>query len=80
MHTVLGSGRGLLYSWVVVRIALDPEFEPDVPYTVVAVDLEEGGRMLGRLLGSAELEPGQQMTFEVFSRDGVRLPGFRAAI
>lgn len=48
---VESSGRGAVYSWVVVHIALDPAFAADVPYTVVAVDLEEGPRLFGRWQG-----------------------------
>ncbi|HVW32291.1 MAG TPA: OB-fold domain-containing protein, partial [Acidimicrobiia bacterium] len=44
-------GRGAVYSWVVVHIALDPAFAGDIPYTVVAVDLDEGVRVFGRLHG-----------------------------
>jgi uncharacterized OB-fold protein len=47
------SGRGRIYSWVVVERALDPVFARDVPYTIVAVDLDEGARMVGRLLAPA---------------------------
>jgi uncharacterized OB-fold protein len=74
-----GSGRGTLYSWVVVHIALDAAFADEVPYTVVAVDLEEGGRMLARLHDPGRPVPGAAMEFEPFIRDGVRLPGFRVA-
>jgi uncharacterized OB-fold protein len=77
LRSFVGSGRGTLYSWVVVHIALDAAFADDVPYTVVAVDLEEGGRMLGRLHEPADLVAGAAMEFQPFVRDGVRLPGFR---
>jgi uncharacterized OB-fold protein len=79
LRSFRGSGRGTLYSWVVVHVALDAAFADDVPYTVVAVDLEEGGRMLGRLCTPGGLVAGAAMTFEPFIRDGVRLPGFRVA-
>ena len=34
------SGRGTIYSWVVVNRALHPVYAEDVPYTIVAVRLE----------------------------------------
>jgi uncharacterized OB-fold protein len=43
------SGRGRLYSWVVVQRALSPSFQADVPYTIALVELEEGARLFGRL-------------------------------
>jgi uncharacterized OB-fold protein len=51
LSRVESSGRGTVYSWVVVHVALDPAFAGDVPYTVVAVDLEEGPRLFGRWHG-----------------------------
>ena len=42
-------GRGTVYSWVGVRRALDPAFADDGPYTVAAVDLDEGARIIARL-------------------------------
>jgi hypothetical protein len=42
------SGRGTIYSWVVVHRALDPVFADDVPYTILTVDLDEGPRVFGR--------------------------------
>jgi uncharacterized protein len=40
---------GSVYSWVTVRRAFQPAFEADVPYTIVTVDLDGGGRIVGRL-------------------------------
>ena len=45
------SGRGRIYSWVGIDRALSPLFAEDAPYTIVAVDLEEGARLFGRLAG-----------------------------
>jgi uncharacterized OB-fold protein len=46
------SGRGTVKSWTVVRQALLPGFENDVPYLLVDVELEEQKelRIIGRLL------------------------------
>ena len=44
-------GAGTLYSWVVVHLPFDPAFADEVPYAIVAVDLDEGPRMIGRFTG-----------------------------
>jgi uncharacterized OB-fold protein len=49
---VEASGRGTLYSWVVIQRALHPEFARDVPYTIALVELEEGPRLFGRLFAN----------------------------
>jgi uncharacterized OB-fold protein len=41
-------GRGSVYSWVVANRAFAEEFVEDVPYGIVAVDLVDGGRIIGR--------------------------------
>ncbi|MGB3072036.1 MAG: Zn-ribbon domain-containing OB-fold protein [Ottowia sp.] len=42
------SGRGKVHSWTVCHHAFHPAFAPELPYTLVTVDLEEGVRALGR--------------------------------
>lgn len=51
---VTASGRGRVYSWVVANRALHPAFHDDAPYVILAVDLEEGARIFGRLVGDVE--------------------------
>jgi uncharacterized OB-fold protein len=46
-------GLGTIYSWVVVHHSFDPKFVEQTPYTIAAVDLEEGPRLIGRLRGQA---------------------------
>lgn len=43
------SGRGRVYSWIVVRRAFWPEFEAEVPYALLSVDLDEGVRLVARM-------------------------------
>ena len=43
------SGTGTIYSWVRVQRDLGSGTGEDVPYTVVTVDLDGGGRVFGRL-------------------------------
>jgi len=40
---------GSVYSWVTVHRAFQPAFASEVPYTLATVDLDGGGRMVGRL-------------------------------
>lgn len=39
------SGRGKVYSYTVVRRAMNPAFQADVPYVFAIVELEEGPRL-----------------------------------
>ena len=47
------SGRGTVYSYVVVHQALHPAFEDEVPYVVAIVELAEGPHMLSNLIDVA---------------------------
>jgi uncharacterized OB-fold protein len=46
------SGRGKIHSYSVVHRAPGPAFKGDVPYAVLLVELEEGPRMISRLVGN----------------------------
>lgn len=48
-HPFEPAGTGNVYSWVRVHRTADERFFDDVPYSIVAVDLDEGCRMFGRL-------------------------------
>lgn len=48
---VPASGRGRIHSWTHCHHAFHPAFAPELPYTLVTVDLEEGVRALGRWRG-----------------------------
>ena len=39
------SGRGTVYSWIVMHQIYDPAFKAEVPYNVAVVELEEGPRL-----------------------------------
>jgi uncharacterized OB-fold protein len=45
------SGRGTVYSWIVVHQSQHPAFNADVPYNVAIVELEEGPRLHTNLIG-----------------------------
>jgi uncharacterized OB-fold protein len=70
------SGRGRIYSWVKVHIAMDPAFENDVPYSIAVVELEEGPRVVGRLLEGEGVD-GLAVEAEIYRVEGQALLGFR---
>ena len=45
------SGLGKVSSWVIVRKGWLPAFEADLPYNAVQVELEEGVRLTGNVVG-----------------------------
>jgi uncharacterized OB-fold protein len=51
------SGKGEIYSFTVIRQvvgrAASKAFEPDIPYVVAWVDLDEGPRMITNIVGCA---------------------------
>jgi len=71
-------GIGVVYSWVVVHRTFDPDFAHEVPYTIVAVDMDGGGRVIGRLVGDASATPtaGCKVHFSPFIHNGREFPGF----
>jgi uncharacterized protein len=74
------SGRGRVYSWIVVRHPIPAEiYASEVPYVVALVELDEGVRMPTNLVGCAPEALTADMRVEVCFRDvgDVRLPQFR---
>lgn len=57
-EVVQASGRGRVYSWIVVRRAFDAAFIDQVPYVLATIDLEEGARLVGRIDGEQEVDFG----------------------
>lgn len=76
------SGRGKVSSWIVFRKAFFPYFEDKLPYAVVQVELEEGPRINGNLLGVApdaiRIGMPVRATFETITPE-IHLPQFEAA-
>jgi uncharacterized OB-fold protein len=78
------SGRGTVRSWTIVRQALLPGFDDDLPFVLVDVELAEQDdlRLIGRLLDgvTAELRVGAAVTvgFEDLA-PGVAVPAFELA-
>jgi uncharacterized OB-fold protein len=74
------SGRGVVFSWTITHRAVDPAFEP--PYAIVVVELEEGPRLVGNLVGidSADLRLDLPVTVELEPvSDAISLVTFRPA-
>ena len=77
---VESSGRGTIYSYNRMHQLYHPGFAGDVPYVVVLVELEDGGRIISNLRDcpSERVEIGLpvEVVFEKRS-DAVTLPLFR---
>ena len=74
------SGRGTVYSWIVVHQSQHPAFNADVPYNVAIVELEEGIRMHTNVVECANEDLRIGMPVEVvFEKidDEITLPKFR---
>ena len=72
------SGRGRVWSWVVAHPPVLPAFAERTPYNVIVVELEEGVRMVGNLVGGAV--PSEDLPVEVVFEDveeGVTLPQWK---
>ena len=53
-HPVAGTGR--LFTWTVTHRATDPAFADELPYAIVVVELDEGPRIVGNVVGIAPAE------------------------
>ena len=76
----LSSGKGRVFTWTVVVRALHPAFHGQEPYAPVVVEMDEGLRLLGRVLDCPPEELEIDMPVEVVFDDtgeGVSLPVFR---
>ena len=81
---VKSSGRGTIFSWVVVNRALHPAFydpSPDaVPMAPIVVEMEEGVRLASNMVDCPPDELEMDMAVEVVYEavtDDVTLPRFR---
>ena len=76
------AGRGTLYSFTHVGVSFyGPTWESQLPYTLVLVDLDEGPRMLSRLIGKQHKEAriGDRLEVDFVEVEKQRLPYFRIA-
>jgi uncharacterized OB-fold protein len=72
LNRVRLSGKGSIYSYTVIHVA-SPRFADDVPYTVAVVELDEGPRITGRLLGVDEPESGLRVRLTHVGLDDERV-------
>jgi len=77
------SGRGRVFSWIVVRHPVPkPVYAADVPYVVALVELDEGVRMPSNIVGCVPEDVTADMPVKVTFRqvsDEVVLPLFEPA-
>jgi uncharacterized OB-fold protein len=74
------SGLGVVTSWVIVGKAWLPAFEADLPYNAVQVELAEGVRLTGNVVGVPNVALRVGLAVEVVFDDvtpDVTLPRFR---
>jgi uncharacterized protein len=74
------SGRGTVFSWIIVHQSQHPAFNADTPYNVTIVELEEGPRLHATVVDCPNDQIRIGMPVEVvFDRvaDDVTLPRFR---
>jgi uncharacterized protein len=77
---VEASGHGRIYSWVVAHTPFDPKFADEVPYPIVAVELEEGVRLFGRYRGpEGGIRADAEVRGFVYWVEGTPLLGFEPA-
>lgn len=78
---VEATGRGTVFSWIVVRHPVPRDiYADDVPYVVALVTLDEGCRMTGNITGCAPEDMRAGMPVEIaFNRvtPEITLPAFR---
>ena len=53
LQWVTASGKGKVYSYTVVRRAMHPAFQDDIPYVLGIVELAEGPRLTTNIVGVA---------------------------
>ena len=74
------SGRGKLFTWTVVTLPMHPAFKEEVPYAVCLIDMEEGPRVVSRIVDVAPQDLRMGLPVEVIFdavTPEVTLPRFR---
>ena len=73
------SGRGTVYTFAIMHQRYHPAWEPDLPYNIAVVELDEGPRMPANIIGVANDEIVVGMPVEVaWEREGdAPVPRFR---
>jgi uncharacterized OB-fold protein len=74
------SGKGTIYSFVIMHQVVHPAFKDEVPYAVIVVDLDEGVRFQSNLVGTDQADIRIGMSVEAVFEDlseSVAVPKFR---
>lgn len=74
------SGKGEVYTFSVARMPLSPEWEPDIPYTIGVIQLDEGVRMVSNIIDCApeDIEIGMKVEVAYDDiTDKITLPKFK---
>jgi uncharacterized OB-fold protein len=74
------SGRGRVWSWIVMHQRYFKSFEPDLPYNVAFIKLDEGPFMMSTIVGTPveaiHCDMPVEVTFEP-ATDEIAIPKFR---
>jgi uncharacterized protein len=70
---------GTIYSWIVVHRSADPVVRDELPYSIAAVDLDDGVRIFARIDGGGRPVIGQRVTAAFHPQAGWTELRFRAA-
>lgn len=79
LYWVEASGKGKIYTFSTAYSMVEPKFMDELPYTIAYVDLDEGIRMMTRIVDCQPEDIRFDMKVEVVFHDrgGYRLPYFR---
>ena len=74
------SGRGVIYSYTIIRQNKSPEFVHDTPYNIAIIQLEEGPRLMSNIIDVApdalRVDLPVMVVFDSVS-DTISVPRFR---
>ncbi|MBI5911728.1 MAG: Zn-ribbon domain-containing OB-fold protein [Betaproteobacteria bacterium] len=79
---ITSTGRGIVYSYSHIAVSFyGAQWESQIPYTVILVDLDEGPRMLSRLIGDdrERAKIGDRLEVNFVEVGKQKLPFFRIA-
>jgi len=74
-------GKGIIRSFTIIFVAPE-KFKDEVPYVVALIELDEGGSVMGRLIGvdpyrSEDIVIGTKVKFEVLVKDEEIITAFK---
>ena len=73
------SGKGKVETFTIMRAMVEPKFMSDLPYVLAMVDLEEGIRMMSRVVecDPEEVKLGMDVEVVFVDQEGFNMPFFR---